>query len=132
MSDGAKCWQLCSGQPITDVATTIVDNLLPGLWQCGHISSNACGWDGIEEGRQLIFVLCGGGVHPCLCLPQPHQPLLHFSIQLAMYMLNSLVAVRAVGWMGQELPAWAQNLCCLVVSCGMVNADDKLLTAPQP
>lgn len=115
-----------------DIATILVDNCLPGVWQCGNISSNACSWDGIEVVKQLGLALLNSGVNTRLLLPEADQPLLHFLIQLAMDVLDGLIAVRAVGWVGQQLPALPQNLGCLVVDCSMVKAENELLVAPQP
>lgn len=65
-------------------------------------------------------------------VPPLQQPAVHLLIHLAMHVLDGLVALWGVGWMGQQLPALGQQSGRFVVDCGMVKANDEVLRPPQP
>jgi hypothetical protein len=46
-----------------------------------------------------------------------------------MHVLNGLVALRGVGWVGQQLPPWGQQALRIVVHGRVVQADDETLSA---
>lgn len=126
----------CSAQRLAqlggNVVTTSSNNGTPGVWQCADISCNLAGWQGSEEGDTHVLALLRGGVSVAVCRPPLQQPAVHLLIHLAMCMLNGLVALRRVGWVGQQLPAWGQQSGRLVVHCSVVKADDEVLSAAQP
>lgn len=107
------------------------DNGLPGCWQCVNVSCNLAGWQSSEEVDALLLALVGGGVGIAARRPPLQQPLVHLLVHLAMHVLNGLVAVRGVGGVGQQLPAWWQQPLRLVVHSGVVQADDEVLCAPR-
>lgn len=125
------CARRALAERIGNVGPARSHNGLPGCWQCGNISCNAAGWHSLEEGAALAHALLGGGFAIAGCRPPVQQPAVHLLIHLAMHVLDGLVAVGGVGWLGQQLPAWRQQPSRLVVDCCVVQADDEVLCAPQ-
>jgi len=50
---------------------------------------------------------------------------------MAMHVLDGLVALRGVGWVGQQLPPWGQQRVCFLVDCSVVQAENEVLVALQ-
>lgn len=128
---GNACRAQHSAEPRGNVVTTSSDDCLPGVWQCLDISFNPAGWQCGEEGDALVPALLWGGVAVAARLPPLQQPVVHLCIHLTVHVLDGLVALRGVGWVGQQLPAPGQQGVCFVVHRGLVNANDEVLCALQ-
>ena len=119
-------------EPGSNVVATGSDNCSPGVRQCVDISCNLAGWHGSEEGAAYVLALLWGGVAVAMRVPPLQQPAVHFLIHLAVHVLNGLITLGTVGWVGQQLPALGQQSGRFVVNCSVVKADDEVLCPPQP